>query len=164
MKRSILLIAALLLGAAAARAGDCGLGALHRMNSDAEAKIQAQVLDALLGKGKAYAFLEMKAELFSTGRSEAKSGTGEMTNSKGEGKGEAEEKSQKQTAVQDKKESESREGHALAPREMKLRVLHDAALPAGKLKAVKDALAALYPGALKPEDITFVPAAFAPAQ
>lgn len=164
MKKIILIAAALLLGAAAARAEDGKLDALQRLGADAETKIQAQVLDALLGKGKAYAFLEMKAELYSTSRSEAKSGTGEMTNSKGEGKGKAEEKSQKQTAVQDKKESETRKEYSLVPREMKLRVLHDAALPAEKLKAVKDALTALYPGALKPEDVVFVPAAFAPAQ
>ena len=162
MKKIAIMAAALLLGAGAARAAGGRLAALRRVNADAEAKIQAQVLDALLGRGKAYAFLELKAELLSTARSEAKSGTGEMSKSREEKKGDA--GLQKQHSTQDKKESEAREDYTLVPREMKLRVLHDASLPEEKLKAVKDALTALYPGALKPEDVVFVPAAFAPAQ
>lgn len=158
------LAAAALLAAGTARAGEDKLDTMRRITLETEAKIQAQVLDSVLGKGKAWAFLTMEAELLSRSRSEAKSGTGEMQSSKEEGKSKADAKSQKQTAVQDKKEAESRRGYSLAPLSLKLRVLHDASVPAEKLKAVKEALAALYPGALKPEDIVFVPAAFAAGQ
>jgi hypothetical protein len=43
---------------------------------------------------------------------------------------------------------------------MKMRILHDSAIPAAKIGAVKDALLALYPEKLKAEDIVFIPAAF----
>lgn len=163
--------AAALLAAGTVRAEDGKVGALYRMNSETEAKIQAHVLDTLLGPGKAFAFLEMQVELRSLGESQSKSGTGEMSAEIGDaplpGKDAVDpgskEKKQKQRSSQTKKSAEKKDSFGLEPRAMKLRLLHDASVPAGRLKAVVEALAALYPGSLKPEDITLVPAAFAPA-
>lgn len=152
------LAAALLAGPAIA--GDDG-GALE-LTGALEAKIQVRVLDPILGRGAAYPFLELKAELAVTSESEGKTGTGELrTKQPGAPGGSGGMKEQDQTAIQTKGSSEKKTITSLAPSAMNLRVLHDAALPQEKLKAVREALAALFPGKLKAEDITFVPAPFA---
>lgn len=159
MKNLALAMIAAALLAGPALAGDDG-GALE-LTGALEAKIQSRVLDPILGRGAAYPFLELKAELAVSSESEAKTGTGEMR-TKQPGAGEnGGVKEQDQTAKQSKGSSEKKKVTSLVPAAMKLRVLHDAALPQEKLKAVREALAALFPGRLKAEDITFVPASFA---
>ena len=159
MKRLAFAVLAVLLPAAAA-AGDGGCRALE-LTGAVEAKIQAQVLDAILGPKEAYAFLELKAELTDSAETSGREGAGETRKTlpadpkARDGAGE-----QGQTARQTKGSSESRTVLGFAPVSMKLRVLHDSAVPAEKLKAVKAALTALFPGSLKPEDIVFVPAPF----
>ena len=68
-----------------------------------------------------------------------------------------------QSASQAKKSAEKKDVFNFVMRSMKLRVLHDAALSADKLKAVKEALLALYPEKLQAEDISFVAAVFGPS-
>ncbi|MHB0995010.1 MAG: hypothetical protein ACYC2I_01430 [Elusimicrobiales bacterium] len=161
MKHMVLAAAAAALLAGTARAGDDG-GVLA-LTGALEAKIQARVLDPVLGPGAAYPFLELKAELAVTSESEAKTGTGELRTKQPGAPGEnGGVKEQDQTAKQSKVSSEKKKTISLTPAAMKLRVLHDAALPQEKLKAVREALAALFAGRLKAEDITFVPAPFAP--
>lgn len=166
MNRSSVLAAflvALLAGGAAGR--DCAaLGEVYRISSDTENKIQSQVLDVMLEPGRAYAFLDLKAELRVSSEGEEKSGVGE-THKKAAGeeenkKGEGRENMQEQSAKQSKKSSVRKEVLGLELGSMKLRILHDAALPAARLKAVKEALLALFPGKLEAKDITFVPAPF----
>lgn len=158
MKRLALAAFAAVLLAGPAGAGGCG-GELMEITGALEAKIQARALDPILGRGAAYPFLELKAELAVSEESEDKTGTGELRSKQPGGAGT---KEQDQTARQTKGSSEKKTVMSLAPSAMKLRVLHDAALPQEKLKAAREALAALFPGRLKAEDITFVPAPFAP--
>ncbi|HBA61912.1 MAG TPA: hypothetical protein DCZ92_14090 [Elusimicrobia bacterium] len=165
----LLLAAVWGLAGGAAYAQEGRIDALHRLNADAESKIQAQVLDSLLGRGKAYVFLETKAEIKSSADEESKSGTGEIfiegndeAAAKGVEKREGKDDKKKQTASHKKKSRDKKDVFVLKLRAMKLNILHDAAVPAEKLKAAKEALVALYPGALKPEDVVFVPAAFLP--
>lgn len=165
-----------------ASAGSDGqLGTLYRINSETESKMQAQVLDRMLGPGKAFAFLEMKAEVKSDSDETSKDGIGklltQMPETPGELEGEAADKedvkkagktkkgksTKEQSASQVKKSAEKKDVFNFTLRSMKLRVLHDAALSPDKLKAVKGALLALYPEKLKAEDISFVAAAFEPA-
>lgn len=160
MKHMVLAAAAAALLAGTARAGDGG-GVLE-LTGVLEAKIQARVLDPVLGPGAAYPFLELKAELAVSAETEAKTGTGEArTKLPGTAGDTGGVKEQDQTAKQTKGSSEKKRVTSLTPAAMKLRVFHDAALPQEKLKAVREALAALFPGRLKAEDITFVPAPFA---
>ena len=160
--------AVLCLAAAHAAAGEDEVAALHRFNSDTEAKIQSRVLDSVLGKGKAFAFLETRAEVFDSDEASSRSGMGEvLTDGEEAGggkaaKADAADKRQKQTARQEKRSAESRRTLKLEPRDMKLRVLYSSSVPGERLLAAKDALLALFPGALKPEDIIFVQAVFAP--
>lgn len=157
----------LALAAGPLSAGETRLEALADIAYAAEVKIQTQVLDTMLGKGKAFAFLELKAELRSDSEEHLRSGVGETRADAGDEKPqekpgkEGVEKKAMQQARQEKKSSEKRRSFKLEPREMKLRLLCDKTVPAEKLKAVKETLAALYPGALKPEDITVVAAEFA---
>lgn len=62
------IFAAVMAGTAcAAQAKPAGqLAELYLINSQTEAKIQAQVLNTILGPGKAYVFLEMKAQVKSS--------------------------------------------------------------------------------------------------
>jgi len=155
-----LLAAALLLPAWPAAAEGSALSETYDMIGDAEAKIQEQVLDPLLGPGRAYAFLDAEAELYVTSKGAVKSGVGELLSRKADpaDAGKEGEKSQKQTATQEKTDTESRDVYSLELRSMRLRILHDSALPAEKLEVVKKALLDLYPGRLKAQDIVFVPA------
>lgn len=135
--------------------------------ADAESKIQTQVLDPLLGQGRAYVFLEAGAELISSSELERKSGKGKVSKAQPqaeEGKAQDKDSVQEQTASQEKNSSESRRALRLELSGMKLRILHDSSLPAKALKEVKEALLALYPGRLKAGDIVFVPAPFAPGE
>ena len=164
-----------LVSAAPARA-EGELGELSRLNSGTEAKIQAQVLDSILGPGRAFVFLEMKAQVKTTAEEESKSGVGELHTAKSQeteaaatgkedmkkaGKDKKAGSMQEQTARQVKNSSEAETVYELAIDHMSVRILHNADVSPDKLKAVKDALLALYPGNIKPEDILFVPAAFA---
>lgn len=168
--------------ACAASAGSDGkMGTLYRINSETEDKIQARVLDRMLGPGKAFAFLEMKAEVKSNAEETSKGGVGKIHTVSPEGQAEMEEaaadkeelkqagpgakgvSTKEQSARQAKKSAEKKDILRFTMSSMKLRILHDAALSPGGLKAVKEALLALYPEKLKAEDIAFVPAAFAPA-
>jgi hypothetical protein len=171
-------ICALLLAgmACAASASEDQLGALYRINSETEAKIQAQVLDRLLGPGKASVFLEMKAEVKTTADEESKGGVGEVHTKlpdapaekaaapagRDDDKKTAKDQRQEQSARQSKETVEKKDIFRFSVSSMKVRVLHDALLAPEKLKAVKDVLLALYPEKIKPEDIVFVPAAFEP--
>lgn len=156
-----LLAIALLLPAWPAAAADSALGETYNMIGDAEAKIQEQVLDPMLGPGQAYVFLEAEAELYIVSKGEVKTGVGELLSSKADAAdaGKDGEKTQKQTATQEKTDTATRDVYSLELRSMRLRILHDAKLPAEKLEAVKKALLALYPGRLKAADIAFVAAA-----
>ena len=75
---------------AAPAKSDGELGTLYRINSETEGKIQAQVLDRMLGPGRAYAFLEMKAEVKSTADETSKDGIGKMHTTLPEGAAEKE--------------------------------------------------------------------------
>jgi len=156
------------------------LGTLYRINSETESKIQAQVMDRMLGPGRAFAFLEMKAEVKSNSDETSKDGIGKLNTKMPESPAELETEgtdkeeakkadkhkkglsTQEQSASQAKKSAEKKGVFNFTLRSMKLRILHDAALSPDKLKAVKEALLALYPEKLKAEDISFVPAAFEP--
>ena len=144
------------------------LDPLSSLNWATESKIQVQVLDSLLGRGKAFAFLEMKAEVKANSEEEGKSGEGELISegeaSEAKTEKEGKEKKQKQSARQIKKSAEEKTVLRLELRAMKLRLLHDASLSPEALKAVKETLLALYPEKLKSEDIAFVPAVFAPGK
>lgn len=142
--------------AAAPAAADCGCAQAGLVSAE-EARIQAKVLDALLGPGKAFAFLDLKAELKTSEEEEGKSGTGEARTKLPD----AGQKTQEQMARQTRGSSEKKVSSRLELKAMKLRVLYDAALPQERLKAVRDALLALYPGALADGDIAFVAASFA---
>lgn len=159
MKSILLGCAAAALLAMPAAAGGGGAGEMQGLTDGMEAKIQTRVLDAMLGRGAAFAFLEMKAELTSAQEEQSRSGTGEVrTELPAESAEKNAKKKQGQTAVQAKGSSERKTVLGLVPVTMKLRVLHDAALPQEKLKAVREALAELFRGELKPEDLVFVPA------
>ncbi|OGS55179.1 MAG: hypothetical protein A3J79_06565 [Elusimicrobia bacterium RIFOXYB2_FULL_62_6] len=159
--------------AAAASAGvDGRLGAVHSFTSGTEAKIQAQVLDRMLGPGKAYIFLETAARFKGAISEELKDGVGETRRvlSKDPAGEPAEgadwEKgvsSQEQRASQQKRSVSANDAFELTVSSMSVRILHDASVPAKKLEAVKAALLALYPDKLKAGDVVFVPAAFEPA-
>lgn len=158
MKLFLLVLAALLAAGRAAADDGCDRAA-YGLAATEEARIQVRVLDALLGAGKAFAFLELRAELKSSAEEEGKNGAGETRVKLPDA--DAGKKTQEQVARNTRGSSEKKISFALAPRAMKLRVLHDAAVPQEKLKAVRDALLALYPGALAAGDITFVAAVFA---
>jgi len=164
---------------ASARSGG-QLGTLYRINSETESKIQAQVLDRMLGQGRAFAFLEMKAEVKSDSDETSKDGIGKLNTRSPESPAEMEAEgadkaagkkdgtnkkgtsTREQSASQVKKNAEKKDVVNFTLRSMKLRILHDAALSPDKLKAVKEALTALYPEKLKAEDISFVAASFEP--
>lgn len=166
MNRSSILAACLaFLTAGGASAGDCAaLGEVYRIGSDIESRIQVQVLDVMLEPGRAYAFLEVKAELRVSSEEEGKSGVGEthktLAGEEGGKEGEGKESMQKQTAKQTKKSGVHKKTFGLELGSMKLKVLHDAGVPADRIKAVKQALLALFPGKLEAKDIVFVPAPF----
>jgi len=162
MKLTLYVLAAAFLAAPAA-AGDCGCaGDAQAMTDALEAKVQAKVLDPVLGRGAAYALLELKAQLDASREESGRSGTGEAhTLLPVESPAKGGSKTQNQTAVQSKNSSENKTVLKLAPASMKLRVLHDSAVPPERIRAAREALLALFPGALKAEDIIFVPAAFA---
>ncbi|MBU2573389.1 MAG: hypothetical protein KKH28_04860 [Elusimicrobia bacterium] len=160
----------------AASAGEgMQLGALYRINSETEVKIQGQVLDRLLGPGRAFVFLETRAEVKRSISEEAKGGIGEtrVVSPKGPTEGGADMaksdkvqkkvSTQEQRASQEKKSVEANDTFNFTIGSLKLRILHDASVPVGKLQAVKNALLALYPDKVKAENIVFVPAAFEPA-
>ncbi|MDO8804074.1 MAG: hypothetical protein Q7R35_06570 [Elusimicrobiota bacterium] len=160
---------------ASAKAGG-QLGELYLINSGTEAKIQAHVLNSMLGPGKAFVFLEMKAEVKSTSDEESKGGVGEVHTTSPErsveneaaamGKEEAKKNGKdkktasEQSARQVKKSAEKKVVFKFKVESMKARILHSAAVSPEKLKAVKEALLALYPENIKAEDIVFVPAVF----
>jgi hypothetical protein len=168
------MMAGLMSAACAASAAEGDLGALAKLNSETEARIQSQVADRILGPGRAAVFLEMKVELKRDEDEQTKGGVGEVRSrlpdtgaeaapARDEAK-DADKRSsrQEQTARQTKKNSERKELLKLSPVSITLRVLHDSRLPKEKLAAFKDTLLALYPGKLKAEDIVFVPAQFEP--
>lgn len=152
------------------------LGELYRISSETEAKIQSQVADTLLGPGNAFVFLEIKTEVKSSAEGESKDGIGELRSESPEalpvneaaaagkegGKRSAKDKKSgsTRTARQAKKSAENKDVLKFIVWPVKVRVLHNAAVPQDRLKAVKEALLALYPEKLKAEDIIFVPAAF----
>ncbi|MDO8806752.1 MAG: hypothetical protein Q7R35_20260 [Elusimicrobiota bacterium] len=161
--------------AAAASAGaDKQLGAVYSFNSGTEAKIQAQVLDRMLGPGRAYVFLEATAGFKGAISEELKDGVGETrrvlpkgsAESAGEGLEGGESRqgvsTHEQRASQEKRSVTTNDAFNLTVSSMAVRILHDASVPAGKLQAVKDALLALYPSVLEANKIVFVPAAFEP--
>jgi len=161
MKSYALIIFAAAVLAAGPAAGGGNAEAVLTLTSGTEARIQERVLDPLLGRGVAHAFLEMKAELTSTETEESRTGSGEARTKLPDAASEAGGlKEQSQLARQNKASAEKKTVIGLAPEGMKLRVLHDAAVPQEKLKAVREALAALFPGRLRAEDIVFVPAVF----
>lgn len=149
---------------------DGRLNAVYSFNSGTEAKIQAQVLDRMLGPGRAYVFLETTAWFKGARSEEVKDGVGETrrvvpkgsAGDLGEGL-EGESSTQEQRASQQKRSVTANDAFNLTMSSMAVRILHDASVPAKKLEAVKGALLALYPENLKAEDIVFVPAAFEPA-
>ena len=163
MKLMLYGFAAAALLAGPARAGDGGCAGEAQAITDAvEAKVQTKVLDPLLGRGAAYAFLDLKVQLDGSWEEQSRSGTGEThVLLPGEDAAKGGNKTLNQTAVQGKGSSEKKTVLKLAPAAMKLRVLHDSALAAEKLRSVREALLALFPGALKTEDLVFVPAEFA---
>lgn len=163
----LILSAVLLAGAAsyAAAADRDGLRDVYDICADTESKIQTQVLDPILGMGRAYVFLEAGAELVSSAERESKSGRGKMHKAQAkaeEGKGADKDAMQEQTASQEKNSSEARRSLRMELSGMKLRILHDSSVPAKALKEVKEALLALYPGRLKAGDIVFIAAPFSP--
>ncbi|OGR81010.1 MAG: hypothetical protein A2X32_08695 [Elusimicrobia bacterium GWC2_64_44] len=162
MKPYALIIFSAAVLAAGPAAGGGLAEAVRAMTAGTEARIQERVLDPMLGRGAAHAFLEMKAELASAETEESRSGYGEArTRLPDAANEEGGLKEQSQLARQNKASAEKKTVLGLAPGAMKLRVLHDASVPQEKLKAVREALAALFPGKLRAEDITFVPAIFA---
>ena len=174
-----LILATLIAGLARAAlaGGEEQAGALYRINGEIEAKIQSQVLDRMLGAGKAFVFLETRAELKTSAEEESKEGVGEVhvklppgaagseaaAGANKNGEKTAKDKMSEQSSRQSKKSDEKKNIMGLTVGSMQARILHDASLSQEKLKAVKEALAALYPGKIKPDEIVFVPAAFAPA-
>jgi len=166
------------LAASASARSEGRLAALYQMNSELEAKLQAQVGDTLLGPGNAFFFLETKAEAKSNDEEESKGGVGELRTEAPEGSleieavpaGKEEKKDGKhkkagstQTARQSKKTAELKSSFRFHMWPVKVKVLHNAAVPQEKLKAVREALLALYPQKLKAEDIIFIPAAYGQA-
>jgi hypothetical protein len=166
MKKMFIFLAAvtLLSGAVSAAGRE---GEAYKIKSDTEKKIQSQVLDTMLGSGRAHVFLEMDMQLVTSSEEVRKTGVGKShkgrVKSSDDAKAAKEDSGdyQEQTASQEKKSFEVKQVCRLELGGMKLRVLYDSSLPAAKIKAVKKALAALYPGKLKEEDIVFVPAEFA---
>lgn len=180
-KNFILAAAAAILACAACARADDRLDALHRISGETESKIQEQVLDRMLGPGKASVFLETEVVVRSVAEEQRKDGVGELHREKSkinpmeaaalmdkeeekEGDWNKEQSAtQKQMSRQEKKAAETKDVLTLTFGAMKVRILHDTALSSDKLKTVKEVLLAVYAGKLKAEDITFVPAAFAPA-
>jgi len=140
--------------------------ALEIKDTETEAKIQAQVLAPMLGPGKAFVFLEVKAKIKTSAEEESKEGVGEAYNKAPEevlGGGKETGKkaaTSQQSARQVKKTIDQNDTLAFTMTFMRVRILHDAGIPQEKLAAVKAALAAVYAGQLKPEDIAFIPAVF----
>lgn len=173
-----IVFAAVLAGMACAASAKSGerLAALYQMNSEMEAKLQAQVGDAMLGPGNAFFFLEIKAEAKSNDEEESKGGVGELrtetpeapaaneaaAQGKEDGKKDGKDKKHgsMQTARQSKKTAERKSSFKFHMWPVKVTVLHNAAVSREKLKAVKEALLALYPEKLKGEDIIFIPAVY----
>lgn len=151
--------------AAGASGKDCAaLGEVYRIGADLENKVQSQVLDAMLEPGKSYAFLEVKAELRASSEGEEKSGTGEtrkkISGEEAPDKSEGRENMQEQKARQVKRSLDRKETFRLELSGMKLKVLHDSAVPPARLKAVKEVLLALFRGKLEAADLIFVAAPF----
>jgi len=149
------------------------LADLFLINSQTEAKIQAQVLNTILGPGKAFVFLEMKVEVKSSAAEESKGGVGEVRTTSPEapaaneaaaageeGKDINKASTQEQSARQVKKSDEKKAVYKFTMDSMKARILYSAAVSPDKLKSVKEALLALYPEKIKAEDIVFVPEVF----
>jgi hypothetical protein len=160
-------------GGAASAGADKQLGAVYSFNSGTEAKIQAQVLDRMLGPGQAYVFLETTVWFRGAISEEVKDGVGETRRvlakepAADPGAGLDSEKgdsSQEQRASQQKRSATASDAFSLAVSSMTVRILHDAAVPQKKLEAVKAALLALYPAILPADKIIFVPAAFEPVR
>jgi|GEM_PF-2524053 len=164
-----------LASAASAKSGDMP-AALYQMNSEMEAKLQAHVGDTLLGPGNAFFFLEINGEVKNSEEEESKRGIGELrtetpeaaagTEAAGAGKegkkdGKDKRTGSTQTARQAKRSAEEKSSFGFQVWPVKVKVLYNADVPQAKLKAVKEALLALYPGKLKAEDIIFIPAVYA---
>lgn len=154
------------------------LADLYLINSQTEAKIQAQVLNTILGPGKAHVFLEMKVQVKSSADEESKGGVGEVRTTSPEGpagngaaaadkeevrtddKDKMKASTQEQSARQVKKSSEKKTVFKFTLEAMKARILYSADVSPDKLKSVKAALLALYPEKITAEDIVFVPEVF----
>ncbi|MBU2574386.1 MAG: hypothetical protein KKH28_09960 [Elusimicrobia bacterium] len=81
----------------AGRAGGRGGGVY-----ETEAKMQTRVLDRMLGPGKAFAFLEMSAEITNTADEQSKDGVGELRKTKSSA-GSMEEEAEPMGKEEDKK-------------------------------------------------------------
>lgn len=173
MKLSSFICAGLLVCASGAAFACEGtqLEALYRINRETEAKLQLQVLDRILGPGRAFVFLEMKAEVKSSVSQDLKGGVGEtrVMKPKEQDAGAAaapaakdpkEVATQEQRASQERKSSESTDVLSLSISYVTVRILHENTVPSVKLQAVKNALAALYPGRIDADAIVLVPVVF----
>lgn len=124
-----------------------------------EAGIQDRILDPILGRGRAFAFVTLDLELTWNQRKSARSGLGESSRSKAkEGDSRAE---QSQRAISGKSEVEFVGRTQWLAKRVLVTVIHDETLPAAPLAAVRKTLAAAYPEwGLDADEIVFKPTRF----
>ncbi|MBI2387288.1 MAG: hypothetical protein HYV14_14945 [Elusimicrobia bacterium] len=136
-------------------ADDESLMTIHRIETETADRIQAKVLDPILGAGRSAAFVRLSLETKRDFEISDRSGEGRMT--KTQSKAENGDQ-QVQESRQTKGTKEERIASSIRYSAFHLTVLHDAKAPAAKLAAARSALLAVYESE-KPE-IKFHPVEF----
>lgn len=150
-----------LLGLRAAAAGE-GVSPLDVMNaeSDIAEQVQRKVLDPILGEGRSCVFAQVTLEFSKAQLEQRKLGKGQTTKEMQKTAAAGPESAASQYSEQVKAEDSSALTLSLKVLELRLRIVQDEQLPQAALDAAKKVLLAVFKGALKPEDLEWVPAPF----
>jgi hypothetical protein len=160
-----------------ARADDESLMTIHRIETETADRIQAKVLDPILGAGQSAAFVRLALESKREYETSDRAGEGRLTKVKTKtevgvstaGTFGSESDPRWQVPDGDKQVQESRQTRGVKEERVelstsykgfRLTILHDARVPPGKLAAARSALLAVYKSE-KP-DIRFHPVEFSP--
>ncbi|MBI4347559.1 MAG: MotA/TolQ/ExbB proton channel family protein [Elusimicrobia bacterium] len=140
-----------LLSSSLAFGADGELDAQLRFRSSFESDIQSRIADPILGKGRAFVFVNLELDVLRKEQWNARSGEGRAGRQRDR---EGAEGFQSQLASQERLEAESRISARWVPKTFDVVVLHDDALPAERVKAARDAIVAAYRGSrLEPQAV-----------
>lgn len=191
--RPLIPILVVLLGAPAHATEDSLLWVLHRIKSETESKIQHNVLDPVMGRGRAYVFADLEFDLERTFKKSSRTGSGYASKRQSpavpddlfaafgapagkepkkppEGKKKKEEakpdpwiKEQSQRSQQVKSDEQHWVHMEWAPSRFEIHILHDRAASPAEIASIRDILLSVYGRTLKPDKIRLTPVELAKA-